>query len=830
MKVSLNWVNKFTDVKLPVNELVEKIGAQLGAVDEVIDIGKKYEGIMVAKVVQCVKHPNADKLSLCLIDDGKADKKVKRDKNGLIQVVCGAPNVKAGQLVVWLPPGSVVPATASKDPFVLEARELRGLVSNGMIASAKELDLGDDHSGILVLDDNLKLGTSFAEAYQLDDFIIDIENKMFTHRPDLFGMLGIAREIAGIQGKSFKSPPWYREDSNLSNDGRKNVLDLSVKNDVTNLVPRFSAVAIKDVKVQGSPIWLRTYLARAGIRPINNIVDITNYYMLETAQPLHAYDYDKVKTGVLGVREAKEGEQVRAIGGKVIKLKKGAIVITDGQKAIGLGGVMGGADTEVDTATKNIILEVATFDMNLTRRTAMEHGLFTDAATRFTKNQSPRQNRAVLVKALDDIKKLAGGRVASKIVDIKSSQSSSKTITLDAAFVNSRLGTDLPVATMKKLLENVEFEVSLAHAHLVIRAPFWRTDIEIAEDIVEEVGRLYGYDNITLKLPKRSIKPIEFNEMFRLKSKIRQALVGAGANEVLTYSFLNGLLIKKANQKTEDAYHLRNALSPDLQYYRLSLTPSLLEKVHPNIKLGFEEFAIFEMNKSHNKNQKDEAEPNLPKEIETLALVVAGRDKSHKNSGAAYYEAKTYLDYLASKLGIKLSYLAIEKQPNYPFVKPFEAARSALVSDVASGKLLGIVGQYKQNTIQDLKLPNYSAGFEIGLEYLALVAKPNKSYHLLNRYPSVGQDICLRVKASLGYQTLTDFISSVLKSQSRQHDYEFLITPIDTFQKQGDDEHKQTTWHIELQHPERTLTNEEVNKLFAKIAEQAKSKFNAERI
>ncbi|MDB5161008.1 MAG: phenylalanine--tRNA ligase subunit beta [Candidatus Saccharibacteria bacterium] len=830
MKMSLNWVKKFTDVHLPVNELIEKIGAQLGAVDEVIDIGKKYEGIVAAKVVECVKHPNADKLSICLIDDGGVVKDVKRNEKGLVEVVCGAPNVKAGQMVAWLPPGVTVPSTFDKDPFVLEARELRGVVSNGMIASARELALGDDHEGILVLGDNLKPGESFTKAYELDDVAIDIENKMFTHRPDLFGMLGIAREIAGIQHKLFKSPDWYREDADLNNDGRKNVLKLSVSNEVPGLVPRFCAIAIKDVKIEDSPVWLRTYLARIGVRPINNIVDLTNYFMLETAQPLHAYDYDKIKTGVLGVREAREGEQVTVIGGKTIKLKKGTIVITDGQKPIGLGGVMGGADTEVDKQTKNIVLEVATFDMNTTRRTAMEHGLFTDAATRFTKNQSPRQNRAVLVKAVAATKKIAGGRVASEIVDDKHFKTTPVTVKTTAEFINARLGLDLPAREMKQLLENVEFKVELDRDTLRVTVPFWRMDIEIAEDIVEEIGRLYGYDHLPPALPQRSIAPAEVNEELAFKARVRAELSAAGANEVLTYSFVHESLLSKTGQDIKNAYHIRNALSPDLQYYRVSLTPSLLDKVHPNIKNGFDSFGVYEMNKAHIKGILDDEK--LPKEFNRLSLVLARKKPA---PGAPFYRAKRYIEYLLShNLGIAHSYIPVDESDGLPkewqiAAAAYEPKRTAVI--VASDKtILGIVGEPTPSAKNNLKLPAYTSQFELDMDAMKLKARPHPMYLPLNKYPETTQDICLRFPADISYAQAESFLFKALENASKPHGYQYWLKPIDIFQKPEDKAHKQITWHIILTHPERTLTTEEVNKLFDIIASDAKKELKAERI
>ncbi len=821
MKVPLNWIKDFTPVDIPPSQLVEKIGAQLGAVDEVINLGQKYKGALVTRVISTEKHPNADKLSVCMIDTGKTKP---------VQVVCGAPNVAAGQSVVWLPPGSTVPSSYDKEPFVLEAREIRGQMSNGMIASAKELALGDDHTGILVLEEGIKPGTSFAAAYGLDGIVIDIENKMFTHRPDLFGMLGIARELAGIRQKPFRSPAWYRADAELTNDGRKNVLKLAVKNQLPELVPRFMAVTIKDIKVQDSPVWLKARLSAAGVRPINNIVDLTNYIMLETAQPLHAYDYDKLKTGVLGARLSRKGEKLRLLGGKEITLKDGAVVITDGHKPVGLGGIMGGADTEVDENTRSIILECANFDMNRTRKTAMEYGLFTDAATRFTKNQSPRQNRAVIIKAVEDILKLAGGRMASPLVDDKHYADRRTTLKTDAGFINRRLGLELTAAQIRKILENVEFEVKTEGEGLAVTAPFWRTDIAIPEDIVEEVGRLYGYDKLPVVLPSRSLAPAVVNPLLALKDRLRAVLSSAGANEVLTYSFAHGSLLEKAGQDPSQAYRIANALSPDLQYYRLSLTPSLLEKIHPNIRAGFSEFAIFELGKVHNLAAKDQAEPRLPREFEMLSLVTASSRKSVKDHGAPFYQARAALGYLAEELGLELDYRPFPAEEPYQVVKPFDHRRSAQVWDKKTGSPLGMIGEYRQSVISSLKLPRYCAGFELDIQGLLQAAPAHQGYRPLNRFPEVEQDFCLRSAAGLRYAELTDFIDNNLRRLSAEPGYNYLLKPLDIFRRAGDTKHKQMTWRITLWHPERTLTVAETNKLLDGLAGLAKKELKAERI
>ncbi|MCK9641619.1 MAG: phenylalanine--tRNA ligase subunit beta, partial [Prolixibacteraceae bacterium] len=565
MKISVNWLKEYTKIDLPIDKLVEKIGAQLGAVEEIVDLGAKYKGALIVKVTSCVQHPNADKLHVCMIDDGKVTKDVPRAENGQIQVVCGANNVAEGQTVIWLPPGAVVPETyGTNEPFELTAKELRGILSQGMIASARELDFGDDHAGIIVLDQDVEPGTPITKTFWLDDYIIDIENKMFTHRPDCFGILGVAREVAGIQNTDFKSPDWYLTESSEQVNSSSNNLPLIIENNVPSIAPRFMAIVMSDIEIAKSPFWLQTFLARLGVKPINNVVDVTNFVMLLTGQPLHAYDYDKVaKTNSDGaariiVRKANDKEELILLGNKSIELDSkvdSAIIATD-KMAIGLGGLMGGADTEVDDETKNIILECANFDMFAIRKTAMKYGIFTDAFTRFSKNQSKFQNDRVITKAAEMIKENANGVLASKTMDTPNVKYVKQFVKTTAQFINKRLGLSLSVYEIAKLLKNVEFEVTVNQDSLDISAPFWRTDIEIAEDIVEEVGRLYGFGKLPVELPHRTLKPAKKDELFKLKGQIRQNLASAGANELLTYSFVHGKLIDKAGQNRDLAFQL----------------------------------------------------------------------------------------------------------------------------------------------------------------------------------------------------------------------------------------------------------------------------------
>lgn len=827
-----------------VPELVEKIGAQLGAVEEVIDFGARFEGVIVAKIVSCVDHQNSDHLHVCKVDDGGVVPDLERDEHGYVTVVCGAPNAREGITVAWLPPGATVPETVGTgEPFVLSARPLRGVVSNGMLASPRELALGDSHEGILEITDEIAPGTAFADAFNLrNDQIIDIENKMFTHRPDCFGLLGVAREIAGIYHQPFKSPDWYRLDAPIPAPEAA-LLPLTVKNEVPAEVPRFMAVALRNVAVKPSPLWLQIFLAKMGIKSINNVVDYTNFFMLETGQPLHAYDYDKVKaqdadaTGAtLVVRHPKAGEKIQLLNGKEIEPRSEAIMIATDQKLIGVGGVMGGADTEVDDQTTNIILECASFDMYSIRRTSMTHGLFTDAVTRNNKGQSPLQNKAVMAKIIDELRTAAGAQVASECIDDIHLESAVlergalyPTVKVSAEFINTRLGLQLPATEIMALLTNVECAVVVEGDDLLVTAPFWRTDIEIAEDVVEEVGRLYGFDQLPLELPARDVTPTQKDPALTFKSRIRSILSAAGANELLNYSFVHGNLLEKAHQDPDLAFQVANAISPDLQYYRMSLTPSLLDKVHGNIKAGYNRFALFELNKTHNVLHADD-DQGLPREFPMLSLVVAANDKQvGTHEGAAFYEARAYLSHLTDALGITVQFESLDKEPNYPVFGPYDYTRSALVRVKGTDIYLGVIGEFKPAVRKQFKLPTHSAGFELGLGELMGTAGRTGAYVPLPRFPKIEQDICLRVTTQTPYQAVYNMVYDTVMA-ARPQDTTASIAPVDIYQRPDDDTQVQLTFRVSIASYEKTLRDPEMKHVIDAITEAARKQFDATQV
>jgi len=840
MKVSINWIKQFTEVDLATDELVQKIGEQLGAVEEVIDIGAKYQGLHIVKVVSAEKHPNADKLSVCLVDDGGAVKDVERNKDNLIEVVCGAPNVQAGMLAVWLPPGATVPASYDKEPFVLEARELRGVVSNGMLASASELAIGDEHTGIVAVDVGAQPGEDFAEVYELNDIVLDIENKMFTHRPDCFGILGVARELAGITGKQFTSPKWYRE---LLEEvqPKADKLSLIIDNQIPDKVPRFTAIALSDISIKPSPFIMRSYLARVGIRPINNIVDATNYLMVLTGQPLHAYDADKLqalapesqKTLQLEARLSRRGESLQLLDGKTITFDdEETILITSYDKPVSIGGVMGGLETEVDEQTTRIVLECANFDMYSIRRASMRHGIFTDAVTRFNKGQSPHQTDRVLREAIATIEYVAGAGVASTMQDEAAKLGDNETIWITPAFIEKRLGKYIGADQIQKVLGNVEFSVHKDADGLQVQAPFWRTDIAIAEDVVEEIGRLIGFDKIPLVLPRRSVAPVDRNQLVDLKYRIREILASAGANEVLTYSFVHGRLLEAAGQDTKTAYRLINAISPDLQYYRLSLTPSLLEKVHANIKAGHGAFALFELGKTHQKLVMDETEAAVPAERELLSLVFAADDKTWAATydGAAYYQARQYLDRLCSELGVAYSIQPIANKADSDDEAadvswaPYDENRSGLV--IVADKAIGAIGEPRRQVARRLKLPVATASLELDTELLQKYAT-GKRYQQLSKYPSISQDISLKLPADLTY---TDVVQCIDASIPTSKHVRYQVIPIDMYQPEKDASSKHMAFRVTAVSDRKTMTDAELSAVLDTIAMQANTELSAERL
>jgi phenylalanyl-tRNA synthetase beta chain len=818
MIISINWLKKFTDIDVSIDELATLIGSRLVEIEDVVKLGDKYEGVIIAKVIECAPLEGSDHLNVTKIDDGGVAQDVERDENGLVQVVCGAPNVRVGLTVAWLPPSSTVPETFNdKEPFVLGARKLRGVMSNGMLASAKELDLYDEHNGILEIDKEAEPGASFAELYELDDSLLDIENKSLTHRPDTFGVIGFAREIAAIQGKQFKTPKWLTDFPVTFIEKNGDVQAPEVTIDNAELSAKYAAVVLSDADGSlSSPVEIQSYLARVGVRPISAVVDVTNYLMMLTGQPLHAFDYDKLCAlnngkADIHVRAGRQGETLELLDGRTIEISDNDIIIANGDVPVALAGAMGGAATEIDDTTKNIILESATFNLYNLRNTQMRHGIFSEAITRFTKGQPPLLSEPMLAEAVRLLGELTGAKRVSDVVQTTTDTMTNEAINITAEEVNKVLGSKFTLSDVVETLGNAEFICTVDEKGTAVSvvAPFWRSDIHITEDIVEEVGRLNGFDSIEPTLPRRDFRAVAPADFDQLRAKIRQALSRAGANEVLNYSFVHGDLLQKAGQKPKDSYRITNSLSPDLQYYRQTLTPSLLQLIHPNIKSGFDSFALYELNKAHVKIAGMD-DDGTPMEIDYVALTVVNKKPMH---GAPYYAAKKYLDYLAKSFELEFVYSPIEKDVDNPGSAPYEYRRSAMVHDRVSGEYIGIVGEYRKSVQKAFKLPEYVAGFEIdprGIENATI--QNGLRYAPLSRYPSTERDVCFQVTQSVTYADIVDAAQRVLAASELTSSVE----PVDIYQP-DDTDVKNITVRIKLVSHQRTLAAEEINTVIDEV-------------
>ena len=766
MKISLNWIKKYVKVPVPDDELVKLIGARLVEVEGVIDETEKYNNIYVVEVVSAEKIPDTH-LTLCQINVGQKE---------TVQVVCGAPNVREGMLAAWIAPGAMVPASVHEDtPFIIGKRKmLNKYDSNGMLAGADELDFGDDHSGIVEIDPNMaKPGDLLKDVFELGDKILDIENKSLTHRPDTFGVIGFSREVAGILGQSFD---FEYQDTKLSPSGNVKVKILD-----KNICARYSAVVLeKHGELKKKYLtWMDTILSKSGMKPISEIVDVTNFLMLLTGQPLHAFDYDKfVAVGgtskpEINVRLARKGEKLELLDDTVVELVETDIVICSGDTPVALAGAMGGKSTMIDENTKNIIIESATFSLYNLRKTQMAHGIFSEAITRFTKGQPPYQTLRVAEAAAE---MLAGGFKVSAVADTMANPEEYITVAVSIDEINGLLGTEYSKELIVKTLTNVGFKIEISGDNLKVIAPLWRTDIHIKEDIIEEVGRLLGYDNITPVLPLHGTA--ERNKFLELKTKVRDVLSSFGSNEVLTYSFVSSKLLEKAGLDTKNSYKIVNSISPELQIIRQSIVPSLLDKSFVNQKLPVDKFAIFEINKVYQKAWGVDNE-NVPVEKSRLGFVLAER----KNQGTAYYKAKYYVENLLEALNIRAEIKPLKSTAAE--TKPFEKKRAAEI--VVEGVTIGVVGEFRSSVKRNFKLGDFLAGFELDFDKLVELSKPTSEVDV----EPVVEKRDLTVETDKNYGEIITKIEEILA----KNNLEAKITPLAIYQPE---EIKHVSVHLEF--------------------------------
>lgn len=824
MKLPLNIAKQYTQIPEDIDSLIEIIASRIGEVESYHDISEKYKNIVVAQIKKKEDHPDADKLGVYQIDIGNEEE---------IQVLAGDKSLEVGDRVAYIIPGGIVPSTYHSEPFEIKAVKMRGILSNGMLCSEKELDIGPNHEKVYVLPSDAPVGESFAKYYELDDIVVEIENKALTNRGDLFGILGLAREISASQNMKFESPTWYYE-KQLSLEPEDSCLNLGIDNQAESLCPRYSAVAMSNIEVKESPIWLKSTLLKSGIKPINNVVDITNYLMILTGQPMHAFDYDKVVStdtdqadmAHIVIRTAQQGEKIHALDGNTYELSDRNLVIANSAYPIAIAGMMGGVDTQIDENTKNIILESANFDRYNLRRSSMELGIVTDSSTRYTRSQSPDLTMPILSKAVELISDIANGKISSTVKDIYPDPKDDNNISIHIEKLQTVLGIDLSKNDIDRILTNIEYEyVSDKDNYLTYKAPVFRQDLEIEEDVFEDIARIYGYENISPILPQRDISAVNQPKMYVLKKRIREVLSNRGCNEVLTYSFVSSKQLEDVRQDPNVCLRISNPLSKDLELMRPSLISSLLSKVKLNIQDGIDTFAIYELGISHLKNVIDREE-ELPLEEWKLALIFS--DVSNNIEGNPYYQAKKYLDTLMESLNIadmNLELIADCNQDNLPdWIKVSLPTYEENTSVVITKKIgdttiyIGILGEINNIVKDRLGLSQYTSGFELNLENILDIRDSKRKYVEISKYPSITQDICFITPDTITYSQLLHIVEQSISNDELQHDIEC----IDIYQTEGANDRK-ITLRISISNLNRTLKVNDFDKIKEKISKKISS-------
>ena len=770
MLVSLNELKKLVDIKIPDADLLKLIGSRLVEVEGVTDLTPRYKKIYAVKVLEC-KDIEGTHLHLCKIDAGVSlNAEVDPEHKDYVQVVCGAPNVKADMFAAWIAPGAIVPASfGTSEPFEISARPLRGFTSYGMLAAADELALGSDHEGIIELAPDLAApGTPLSSALDLNDKILEIENKSLTHRPDCFGLIGFAREVAGILGQPFSEPKLYQTLPSLPADSDSAP---TIQIASPSLCPCYS-YAVVDLKnpLEKSPYFDATalFLAKAGMHTISKIVDVTNVYMLMTGQPLHAFDYDKFlavsgsKTPKIGVRLARPDEVLTLLDGKTVSLTDQDILITSADVPVALAGAMGGDSTKIDASTKKVILESATFSLYHLRKTQMSHGIFSEAITRFTKGQPAGNCAPVLAAAARDL----GGKLETTKIRYAAPLASEQ-IRLSVKEINSLLGSSYSPELIKSTLENVGFTVLLSAdaTSATISAPFWRTDIHIKEDIIEEVGRLLGYDNLPLGFPSRPFICASVEPLFALKTKLRAVLSDRlGMNEVLTYSFVSQNLQSKVNE--------------------------LNQVTKKSLGLNDEGVPVMETH---------------------LGLTTFGD----------FYTAKSALAELEKSLRLSFSLESVESAA---YFEPVRSAAVFLVTESGKKVSLGLIGELKKSVLKAFKLEKSPlAALELNLAPLALEKPRDKFGIKLSRFPFVSRDLTFRVPAEASYKTVEQGIIAALAAEP---ELVYTLKPVSIYQPPRA-ALKNLSFHLEIAHAEKTLAAPEISAIIEEITNHL-SKLGAE--
>ncbi|MCF6465211.1 phenylalanine--tRNA ligase subunit beta [Clostridium sp. Cult2] len=793
MLLPVKWLKEYINLDVDSKILADNLTLSGSHVESIISLDRGIEKVLVGRIEKIEKHKDADKLLVIMVNIGEET----------IQIVTGATNLKIGDYV----PVAIIGAKLPKD-IQIEKTDFRGVESNGMLCSLKELGYEDgvipkhQRDGIFVLDKEYPLGTPIDEILGLYGEIIELE--ITPNRPDCLSIIGMARETAATFNKKLKLPKIMVKDE--VHDIKDYVESIEVDKDLCN---RYYARVIKDIEIKESPLWLQINLMEAGIRPINNIVDITNFVMLEFGQPLHAFDLDKLKNKKILVRRAKDEEKIKTIDDQVRTLTNNNLVITDGVDPIGIAGVMGGMDSEVTEETTTVLLEAANFDDKSVRLTSKEHNLRTEASARFEKGLDPNLCKTAAERVCQLVEEIGAGKVVKGYMDVYENIREEKIIQLRPEKVNNLLGTDLNIDQMVDYLERLDLKTNLNENNIDVNIPTYRLDLNIEADLIEEIGRLYGFHNIPTQplvgVFTRGEKP--YSRIVSDKASI--ILQGLGINEVITYSFISPKVYDKIkvepDSKLRDYIKLINPLGEDYSVMRTTLIPNMLDLLSRNYNHGVKVCYLYEIGNIF--IPKELPLKDLPKEEKTLSIGMYG--------DIDFYDLKEVVVTLLERLGIKD--LEYTKEENNPTFHPNRTANILL-----DGENIGTLGEIHMDVLENYDIDTRVYVAQLNFDTIVREANLDRKYRPLPKYPAILRDIAVVVDSNI----LVGDLEKIIVENG-----EGLIEKVELFDvyegKQILEGKKSVAFSITYRSYHRTLKDEEVNTIHQRIIENLENELDA---
>ena len=793
MKLPLKWLKDFTDIHASPKEYADALTMSGSKVEGIETLGEEIDRVVVGRIVTLQKHPDADRLQVALVDIGGEN----------VQIVTGAMNIKVDDLIPVALDGSSLPGGKR-----IKRGRLRGVESCGMMCSISELGVTKEEypnaaeDGIFILEGSPAAGTDIRDVLGLNETIIDFE--ITSNRPDCFSIIGLARESAATFGTDFKVP-----EISVKETGSPAKDMASVEIQAPDLCSRYAARIVTDVRIGPSPVWMKERLKAAGVRPVNNIVDITNYVMLELGQPMHAFDLENLKGHSIIVRKAAEGEKLQTLDGQDRELEPSMLVIADEERAVAVAGVMGGANSEITPDTRTILLESATFNGISVRMTAKKLGMRTEASGRFEKGLDPENALTAVNRAAQLIEQLGVGTVCKGVIDCYPVKAEKRTIPFSPKRINALLGTDISAERMKEIFEKLEIEVDEAAGTAV--APTFRPDLECEADLAEEAARFYGYNNITATLLEGKAATVGRKTWRqRIEDMIRQTMLSCGLSETYTYSFTSPKVFDSINLPEDSdlrkAVVISNPLGEDFSIMRTTTLPEMLEVLATNHSRRVEEARLFEV--SYVYIPKSLPLTELPEEKPVLTLGMYGN--------VDFYDLTGVLDELMAVLGIKnYGYEPVKDHPS------FHPGRTAKL--FVNGKDCGILGEIHPDVAQKYKAAQRNYIGMIDIEPLVAGASIKPEYKPLPKFPAVTRDIAMLVEDGVPVRQIEQLISAKAGSILEE------IRLFDVYKgKQVPEGMKSVAYSVIFRAADRTLTDEEVGGAMKKIVGALSEKLGAQ--